>query len=146
MRTRRACPRAAQPTANCAICANECQRDQKAHLQATVVTTHNQSMATQKQGSALADRVYKSSIPLKQLKFSEPKKRVKYGKQTSKRIPQSDQGTFTQMDFVKLLQHIDEEDKELKDYEYTAEKRQKRRRGRTATLQFEIPYTDFDSD
>jgi hypothetical protein len=85
-------------------------------------------MTARKQGSAPADRVYKSSIPLKQLKFAEPKKRVKYGKQISKRIPQPDQDTLTQMDFVKLLQNIDEDDEELDGNEHTAEKRQKKRR------------------
>lgn len=85
-------------------------------------------MARQKRVTAPADRVYKSSIPLKQLKFPEPKKRVTYGKQTSKRISRSDQDTLTQMDFVRLNQLIDEDDGDQEDYEDAAEKRQKKRR------------------
>ena len=85
-------------------------------------------MASRKRATAPADRVYKSSIPLKQVKFPEPVKRVKYGKQTSKRISRSDQDTLTQMDFVKLLQHIDDDDEGLDDAELLEDKPQKKRR------------------
>jgi hypothetical protein len=85
-------------------------------------------MAPHKKATAPANRVYKSSVPLKQLKFPEPKKRVTYGKQTSKRIPEANQDTLTQMDFVKLAQLNDEDDEDLDRYEDVAEKRQKKRR------------------
>jgi hypothetical protein len=82
-------------------------------------------MAPRKRVTAPPDRVYKSSIPLKQLKFPEPVKRVKYGKKMPKRISLAGQDTLTQMDFVELFQRNNED---LDDPEYAVEKPPRKRR------------------
>lgn len=85
-------------------------------------------MPPRKTISAPANRVYKSSVPLKQIKFPEPKKRITYGKKASKRISEPAQDTLTQMDFVKLNQSFEDDDEDLDSYDEEAEKRKRKRR------------------
>jgi hypothetical protein len=67
--------------------------------------------------AAPAGRIYKSSLPLKQTTFQEPKKRItSYGKATSKRVPKPD-NTLTQMDYVVLNRPFDEENEEEEEEE-----------------------------
>lgn len=85
------------------------------------------SMPPRKRVSAPTARVYKSSVPLTQIRFQDHPKRINsYGKNTSRRVPKPD-NTLTQMDFVKLNMSMDEEDDEFSVAEPIEPKRQRRR-------------------
>jgi hypothetical protein len=84
-------------------------------------------MPPKRRVSAPANRVYKSSTPLHQTRLPEPKKRLKsYGKKNSVRIPKQD--TLTQMDFVRIQQHEDQEEEDMDEYVDETEKRKSKRR------------------
>ncbi|KIN01381.1 hypothetical protein OIDMADRAFT_180203 [Oidiodendron maius Zn] len=85
-------------------------------------------MTQRKQVTTPSNRVYKSTLPLKQLKFPEPKKRIKYGKPRSRRVCRAGQDTLTQMDFMSHYQQINEN--ETLDNENAIEERSKKRRKR----------------
>jgi len=84
-------------------------------------------MPPKRRVSAPANRVYKSSTPLHQTRLPVSKKRVKsYGKKNSVRIPKQD--TLTQMDFVRIQQHEDQEEEDVDEYVDQTEKRKSKRR------------------
>jgi hypothetical protein len=87
----------------------------------------NPKMPPKRRVSAPTNRVYKSSTPLHQTRLPVSKKRVKsYGKKNSVRIPKQD--TLTQMDFVRIQQHEDQEEEDIDEYVDQAEKRKSKRR------------------
>jgi hypothetical protein len=86
-------------------------------------------MPPKRKPSAPENRIYKSSTPLQQSRFPHRTARVKYGKQTSKRI--SKQETLTQMAFVNLDRLLDEDGEDLGIYDDETEKPKKKRRKTT---------------
>jgi hypothetical protein len=92
-------------------------------------------MPPRKRVSASANRVYKSSTPLKQAKLTAPKKRIRsYGKKSGVQLPKPD-NTLTQMDWLKMQQVRDEEQQQQEDddedYEVEVEKPKRKRRKTT---------------
>jgi hypothetical protein len=87
-------------------------------------------MPPHKKTSAPKGRVYTSSAPLKQVKFPELKKRVTYGKKSSKRIRDPNQDTLTQMRWVEVDHLFDgnESDEDFDIYKDEQEGRKKKRR------------------
>jgi hypothetical protein len=90
-------------------------------------------MPPRKSANAPANRVYKSSTPLKQTKLTAPKKRIRsYGKKSGVQLPKPD-NTLTQMDWLKRQQMLElEQQEEGEDEDYAVEvKKPKRKRRKT---------------
>ncbi|TAQ87499.1 hypothetical protein B7494_g4173 [Chlorociboria aeruginascens] len=89
-------------------------------------------MPPKRRVSAPVERVYKSTVPKKQLKFPDKKKRIRsYGKQRGPKVPKQD-NTLTQMAFVTADREIFDKDEEVDSdggiYEEVEVKRPKKRR------------------
>jgi hypothetical protein len=90
-------------------------------------------MPPRKRANAPANRVYKSSTPLKQSKLTAPKKRIRsYGKKSGVQLPKPD-NTLTQMDWLKRQQMLElEQQEENEDEDHAVEvKKPKRKRRKT---------------
>jgi hypothetical protein len=90
-------------------------------------------MPPRKRANAPANRVYKSSTPLKQSKLTVPKKRIRsYGKKSGVQLPKPD-NTLTQMDWLKRQQMLElEQQEENEDEDHAVEvKKPKRKRRKT---------------
>jgi predicted transcriptional regulator len=91
-------------------------------------------MPPHKSISAPKGRVYTSSAPLKQVKFPELKKRVTYGKKTSKRIRDPNQDTLTQMRWVEVDHHFDGNEA-VEDFDVYKDEQEERKKKRRKTLE-----------
>ncbi|KAE9380597.1 hypothetical protein N431DRAFT_323165 [Stipitochalara longipes BDJ] len=95
-------------------------------------------MPPRKRVSAPANRVYKSSTPLKQSRLTAANKRIKsYGKKSGVQLPKPD-NTLTQMDWLKMHQ-MQEEEQLLEEEAYEVDKRQNKRRKTAGDEPFTTP-------